>query len=132
MAGEEVLVISLVVAFLLAAYALSQVKYAFPRKSPVGGVQPVIREIKDVRTLTAQIEFERRNDLVSRTVYDGNARFIGTVKDLGYSQSGQAALLVETQGQEAWIPLSDVALTGDIILLNKGAVVTAKDGTVIF
>jgi len=82
--------------------------------------------------LRGQDSFYGRDVLVSRRVYDGNARLIGTAKDLGYSQSGQAVLLVETPSHEAWVPLSDIAIMGDIILLRKDATLTAKDGTVVF
>jgi hypothetical protein len=89
-------------------------------------------KIRDSSQSAAQAQFYTRRNLVSKSVYDGYARLVGTVRDLGYSQSGQAAILVEVQGQEIWMPLSDVAETVDIILLKKGTIIAARDGTVVF
>jgi len=80
----------------------------------------------------AETPFYRRDSVVSKQVYDANARLVGTVRDIGYAEDGQAALLVEAQGQETWLRFSDVAHTGDIILLKREAATTERNGTVIF
>lgn len=81
--------------------------------------------------------FYRRENLVSKQVYNLGGRLVGIVKDVGCSQDGQTTLLVDRQipglgGREAWVAFSDVAAIGEIVLVKKDAVVAEGDGTLVY
>jgi sporulation protein YlmC with PRC-barrel domain len=74
----------------------------------------------------------RREDLVSKQVYELSGRLIGSIRDVGCSQDGHTTLLLDRHGQEVWIAFSEVAAVGDIVLVKKRSALTDKDGTVVF
>ncbi|MEM2896223.1 MAG: PRC-barrel domain-containing protein [Candidatus Bathyarchaeia archaeon] len=66
-------------------------------------------------------KYYRHKELVGKDVYDSKAKRIGKVCDVGYSEEGRIALIVETEeGKEEIISFDSVSEIQDIILLKQG------------
>jgi sporulation protein YlmC with PRC-barrel domain len=79
-----------------------------------------------VRDLTQR--YYKREELVGKDVYDGEAKKIGSVSDVAYSQEGKVALVVEKDT----IAFERILKIGDIIILKDLSGQDARESTAPF
>jgi sporulation protein YlmC with PRC-barrel domain len=65
--------------------------------------------------------YYKREELVGKDVYDGRAKKVGPVSDMGYSKDGKVALIVGNKT----ILFEKISKIGDIILLKGGLMTRA-------
>ncbi len=62
-------------------------------------------------------KYYRKEDLVGKLVYSSKLLSAGKVADVGYSKSGDIAIIVKQKNKEKIIPFTGINDIGDIILL---------------
>ncbi len=73
------------------------------------------------------VQWRRREEVVGREVIDGDARKLGTTKDLAWSDDGRLALVIEsTDEEESFLSFSEIEKIGDVVFVKaKSALVIA-------
>lgn len=65
------------------------------------------------------VQWKRREELVGREMIDGEAKRVGTAKDLAWSTDGSLAIIVELNNEEeAFLPFEDIDRIGDVIFVK--------------
>ena len=76
------------------------------------------------------VKWHHREELVGKEIIDGEAKKIGAVKDLAWSNEGKLAIVVERgREEEYYLPFDQVEKIGDVVfatLEEKGKKSSAK------
>jgi len=65
------------------------------------------------------VQWRRREELVGKELIDGEAKRIGTAKDLAWTGDGSLALVVELNNEEeAFLPFEDIERIGDVVFVK--------------
>jgi len=70
------------------------------------------------------IKYHRREEIAGKEVIESEAKKVGTVKDVGYSLDGKAALIVEQtmdkgRIQEGYLSFDKIEKIGDVVLVKS-------------
>ncbi|TVL97630.1 MAG: hypothetical protein CV087_22145 [Candidatus Brocadia sp. WS118] len=84
--------------------------------------QDFAQAVEPVSTPTQSTQSGSVNSIVGMTVYDTNAKRVGTAKQVGVDASHQVVLIVtKGDGQDVTIPWSNIKKIGEIVLLGDGS-----------
>jgi len=65
------------------------------------------------------VKWRRREEIAGKEIIDGEAKKVGTVKDLAWSSDGKLAVIVETGGEEeSYLPFDQVEKIGDVVFIK--------------
>ena len=65
------------------------------------------------------VKWRRREEIVGKEVIDGDAKRIGTSKDLAWSNDGELALVIESSDEEeALLPFEEIERIGDVVFVK--------------
>jgi sporulation protein YlmC with PRC-barrel domain len=68
---------------------------------------------------TFLVKWHRREEVVGKEIIDGEAKKIGTVKDLAWSNDGKLAIVVERgMEEESYLPFDQVDKIGDVVFVE--------------
>ena len=68
------------------------------------------------------VRWHRREEVVGKDVIDADAKRIGVTKDVGWSEDGTFALLIEgADEEESFLGFDDVERIGDVIFVKAKA-----------
>jgi len=68
---------------------------------------------------TFMVKWRRREEIAGKEIIDGEAKKVGTVKDLAWSSDGKLAVIVETGGEEeSYLPFDQVEKIGDVVFIK--------------
>jgi sporulation protein YlmC with PRC-barrel domain len=72
------------------------------------------------------VKWRRREEVIGKDVIDADAKRIGVTKDIGWSDDGTFALLIESiDEEESFLAFGDVERIGDVIFVKAKASVQA-------
>jgi len=65
------------------------------------------------------VQWRRRDEIIGKEVIDGDAKKIGTSKDLAWSNDGRFALIIESSDEEeALLPFEEIERIGDVVFVK--------------
>ena len=65
------------------------------------------------------VQWRRREELIGKELVDGDAKKIGTAKDLAWAADGKLALVVELPDEdEAFLPFEEIEKIGDVVFVK--------------
>ena len=65
------------------------------------------------------VQWRRREELVGKELIDGDAKRIGTAKDLAWTGDGKLALIVELGNEdEVFLPFEEIERIGDVVFVK--------------
>ncbi len=65
------------------------------------------------------VKWRRREEVLGKEIIDGEAKKVGTVKDLAWSNEGKLAIVVETgREEESYLPFDQVEKIGDVVFIK--------------
>jgi sporulation protein YlmC with PRC-barrel domain len=65
------------------------------------------------------VQWRRREELVGKEIINGDAKKVGTAKDIAWTSEGQLALIVElSDEQEAFLPFEEIERVGDVVFVK--------------
>jgi len=65
------------------------------------------------------VKWHRREEVVGKEIIDGDAKKVGTVKDLAWSNDGKLAIVVERgREEESYLPFDAVEKIGDVVFIK--------------
>ncbi len=68
------------------------------------------------------VKWRRREEVVGKEVIDADAKKIGTVKDLAWSNEGRLAIIVERGlEEESYLPFDQVDKIGDVVFIRASS-----------
>jgi sporulation protein YlmC with PRC-barrel domain len=68
------------------------------------------------------VKWRRREEIIEKEIIDGEAKKIGTVKDLAWSNEGKLAIVVERgREEESFLAFDQVEKIGDVVFI-KGSI----------
>ncbi len=63
--------------------------------------------------------WRRREEVAGKEIIDDEAKKVGTVKDLAWSDEGKLAIIVETgREEESYLPFDQVEKIGDVVFIK--------------
>lgn len=66
------------------------------------------------------MQWRRRDEIIGKEVIDGDAKKIGTSKDLAWSDDGELALIIESSDEEeALLPFEEIERIGDVVFVKS-------------
>lgn len=77
------------------------------------------------------VQWRRREELIGKELIDGDAKRVGTAKDLAWTADGRLALIIElSDEEEAFLPFEEIERIGDVVFVKpKTAFQTAPTVT---
>jgi sporulation protein YlmC with PRC-barrel domain len=68
------------------------------------------------------VKWHRREEVVGKEIVDGDARKVGVVKDLAWSNGGKLAVVVERgKEEEAYLAFEQVEKIGDVVFIKSAS-----------
>ncbi len=65
------------------------------------------------------VKWHRREELVGKEIINGEAKKVGTVKDLAWTTEGKLAIVVERgREEESYLPFDQVEKIGDVVFIK--------------
>jgi sporulation protein YlmC with PRC-barrel domain len=65
-------------------------------------------------------QWRRREELVGKEIISGEAKKLGTAKDLAWDSDGRLALIVELNDEEeAFLPFEEIERVGDVVFVKS-------------
>lgn len=66
--------------------------------------------------------WRRREEVAGKEIIDGEAKKVGNVKDLAWSDEGKLAIIVETgREEESYLPFDQVEKIGDVVFIKASS-----------
>jgi len=67
-------------------------------------------------------KWRRREEVVGKEIIDGEAKKVGNVKDLAWSEDGRLAIIVERgREEESYLPFDQVDKIGDVVFIKASS-----------
>jgi len=64
-------------------------------------------------------QWRRREELIGKELIDGDAKRVGTAKDLAWTEDGRLALIVElSDEEEVFLPFEEIERIGDVVFVK--------------
>jgi sporulation protein YlmC with PRC-barrel domain len=71
---------------------------------------------------TFLVKWHRREEVVGKEIIDGEAKKVGNVKDLAWSNDGKLAIVVERgREEESYLPFDQVEKIGDVVFIKSAS-----------
>lgn len=73
------------------------------------------------------VQWRRREEVIGKEVVNGDAKKVGTTKDLAWSPEGRLALIIESgEEEESFLSFDEIEKIGDVVFVKaKSALVAA-------
>ena len=72
------------------------------------------------------VDWKRREEVIGKDVIDGDAKKLGTTKDLAWSNDGRLALVIESDDEEEFfLSFSEIERIGDVVFVKARSALAA-------
>ena len=76
------------------------------------------KEIVDDDAKKIAVQWRRKEEVIGKEVVGGDAKKIGTTKDIAWSEDGKLSLVIESGDNEFILPFPGIEKVGDVIFVK--------------